>query len=326
MSEFTRRDLLGTMIAGAAASSLSNLSAAAASPDAAIGASHELSLYPGPIPNSLDAPDEEATRDPNEAWVYRQNISRPTLSLHIAAQSGPRPAVIICPGGSYRGASIEKEGHHVAQAFNAFGVTGIVLKYRTPSSRHMKETRWGPLQDVQQAFHVARSRASEWRIDSKRLGVMGFSAGGHLAASASTLFARPVQSHHKPEELRPDFSVLMYPVISMMDELTHRVSREQLLGASATAEALETHSAERAVTEATPPAFLIHAADDTAVRVGNSLAYFEALNARKTSAQLMVYPRGGHGFGLNNATTKDPWIERVRSWMASEGWLEPTSA
>ena len=179
---------------------------------------------------------------------------------------------------------------------------------------------------MQQAFHIARSRASEWQIDPKRLGVVGFSAGGHLAASASTLFTRPVQSHHKPEELRPDFSVLMYSVISMMDELTHRVSREQLLGASPSAEALETHSTERAVTDATPPAFVIHAADDTAVRVGNSVAYFEALHARKISAQLMVYPRGGHGFGLNNATTRDAWIERVKLWMASEGWLDPSTA
>jgi acetyl esterase/lipase len=190
----------------------------------------------------------------------------------------------------------------------------------------MKQTRWGPLQDVQQAFHVARARANEWQIDPKRLGVVGFSAGGHLAASASTLFTHAVQAHHKLEEIRPDFSVLMYPVISMSDELTHRVSREQLLGSSPSAEALETHSAERAITDATPPAFLIHAADDSAVLVGNSLAYFEALNARKISAQLMVYPRGGHGFGLNNASTKDPWIERVRWWMASEGWLDPSTA
>ena len=326
MSELTRRDLLGTVIAGAAASSLPSLTVAAASPAVALGASLEVSLYPGQIPNALDAPDEEATRDPAEAWVYRQNISRPTLTLHRSSHPSPRPAVIICPGGSYRGASVEKEGHNVAQAFNAFGVTAMVLKYRTPSARHMKETRWGPLQDVQQAFHIARSRASEWQIDPKRLGVVGFSAGGHLAASASTLFTRPVQPHHKPGDLRPDFSVLVYPVISMTDELTHRVSREQLLGAAPSAEALETHSAERAVTDATPPAFVIHAADDTAVRVGNSLSYFEALHAHKISAQLMVYPRGGHGFGLNNATTQDAWIERVKLWMTSEGWLDPSMA
>jgi acetyl esterase/lipase len=316
MTDLTRRDVLGSVLVGAAAAGVPVARIAAAEADDSL----TFDLYPGPIPNAIEAPDEEATRDSKEAWVYRQNVSRPTLSVHRPTHAGTRPAVIICPGGSYRGVSIDKEGHSVARAFNAFGVVAVVLKYRTPSARHMKETRWGPLQDVQQAFHVVRTRAAEWRIDPKRVGVVGFSAGGHLAASASTLFTRPQQPHHREVELRPDFSVLIYPVVSMADEITHRVSREQLLGPSPSSEALETHSAERAVSDTTPPAFLLHAADDASVLVANTLRYFEALNSRKIATQLVVYPHGGHGFGLNNPTTQDAWIDRVRLWMASEGW------
>jgi acetyl esterase/lipase len=189
----------------------------------------------------------------------------------------------------------------------------------------MKQTWTGPLQDAQQAMSVVRERAGEWNIDRKRVGIVGFSAGGHLAASASTLFHEPVLSEHKRETVRPSFSVLVYPVISMSDELAHAVSREQLLGPSPSAESIERYSMERAITDTTPPAFLMHAADDASVLVGNSLRYFEALNARKISAQLLVYPHGGHGFGLINTTTPDRWIERVQAWMAGEGWIEPSS-
>jgi acetyl esterase/lipase len=315
--------MVAAVLAGAAAGSMESVAA----PGAALPtAKMTLPLYSGPIPGAIEASDEEATRDPKEPWIYRNSISRPTLTVFLPAQSrAATPAVVICPGGSYRGVSIDKEGYSVAQAFNRFGVAGIVLKYRTPSARHMQQTWSGPLQDAQQAMSVVRARAGEWNIDSKLVGIVGFSAGGHLAASASTLFAEPVLAEHQSERVRPDFSVLVYPVISMQDELTHAVSREQLLGAAPSAELIERFSTERAITDATPPAFLIHAADDASVVVGNSLRYFEALVARKISAQLLAYPRGGHGFGLVNATTPDRWIDRVQLWMMSEGWV-PASA
>lgn len=286
-----------------------------------------LPLYPGPIPGAIDAPDEEATRDPKEAWVYRQSVSHPTLTVFLPAHAtAATAAVVICPGGSYRGVSIDKEGYSVAQAFNRFGVAGIVLKYRTPSPRHMKETYTGPLQDAQQALHVVHERASEWNIDRKRIGIVGFSAGGHLAASTSTLFARPVLSTHRAEDVRPAFSVLIYPVISMRDELTHGVSRAQLLGETPAPALIERYSADEAVTAETPPTFLVHAADDDGVHVGNSLRYFEALKKRNIAAQLFVYARGGHGYGLKNPTTSDDWIDSVQQWMASEGIIARSAA
>lgn len=318
MTNVTRRELLSSVLVGAAAGGLPSVAASTnrrAEP-------FTLPLYEGPIPNAIDASDEEATRDPAEEWVYRKDVSRPTLSVHLPAVSdAKRAAVIICPGGSYKGVSIDKEGYNVARAFNAFGVAAMVLKYRTPSPRHMKDTSTGPLQDAQQALHVAHQRASEWRIDPQRVGIVGFSAGGHLAASASTRFAHPVLSEHRHSNLRPAFSILMYAVISMTDELTHLVSREQLLGPSFTQEQIDRASNERNVTDRTPPAFLVHAADDTAVRVANSLRYFEALNARKIPAQLFVYPQGGHGYGLNNATTPDRWIDRAQQWMQAQEWI-----
>ena len=323
MPKLTRREMVAAVLAGAAASSMES---AAAPGEALVTAETTIPLYPGSIPGSIEAPDEEATRDPKEAWVYRQNISRPTLTVFLPTQArAATPAVVVCPGGSYRGVSIDKEGYSVAHAFNRFGVAAIVLKYRTPSSRHMKDASTGPLQDAQQAMSVVRERAREWSIDTARIGIVGFSAGGRLAASASTLFAKPVLSRHEREHVRPAFSVLIYPVISMQNDLTHAVSREQLLGASPSAERIEQFSTERAVTDATPPAFLIHAADDSSVLVGNSVRYFEALVARKISAQLLAYPRGGHGFGLINPTTPDRWIDRVQMWMLSEGWITASS-
>lgn len=318
--------MLGALLAGAAAGSAIE-SAAAAVPGAALPkAKTTLPLYAGPIPGAIEAPDEEATRDPKEAWVYRQSISRPTLTVFLPdGDLAATPAVVICPGGSYRGVSIDKEGYSVARAFNRFGVAGIVLKYRTPSPRHMKETYMGPLQDAQQALHVVHRRASEWNIDRKRIGIVGFSAGGHLAASTSTLFAQPVLSQHRVEEARPAFSVLIYPVISMRDELTHRVSRAQLLGESPRAALIERYSADEAITDETPPAFLVHAADDAGVLVGNSIRYFEALKKRNISAQLFIYARGGHGYGLKNPTTSDDWIDSVEHWMASEGLIDRIS-
>lgn len=320
----TRREMVAAVLAGAAATSLESVGA----PGHSLPLAKEtLPLYPGPIPGAIEAPDEEATRDPKEEWIYRQEISRPTLTVFLpSSASGPLSAVVICPGGSYKGVSIDKEGYNVARAFSEFGVAAFVLKYRTPNPRHMTHTYLGPLQDVQQAFHVVHQRASEWNVDRKRIGIVGFSAGGHLAASSSTLFATPVLSTHTAENSRPAFSILIYPVISMRDELTHQTSRSQLLGPTPSAELIERYSANEAVSDATPPAFLVHAADDAGVPVGNSIRYFEALRAQQISAQLFIYARGSHGFGLNNPTTSDRWIDSARHWLTSEGWLGNTKA
>lgn len=285
-----------------------------------VHAQQELPLYPGKIPGSIDAPDEESIRDPQDVFQFLLNTSRPTLTAYPPQQRDAKAAaVVILPGGGYRGVSIVKEGHDVARAFNEMGIAAFVVKYRTPNPKHMIDRTIGPLQDAQQAIRVVRARAGEWHIDPRRVGLMGFSAGGHLASTAAT--HPPIQGGVAPDAVRPDFLMLIYPVISFTDELAHRGSREMLLGATPSPEMIRLYSNELAVTAATPPTFLVHAADDTSVAVGNSIRFFEALHAHKVPTELIVFPAGGHGFGLNNPTTTDRWIERCRHWLMSQGLL-----
>ena len=284
-------------------------------------AEQTLPLYDGAIPNSIEVPDEEALRDPKEPYPFFLSISRPTITIHRAAGQGVHPAIVILPGGSYRGVSIVKEGHDVARAFNAMGITALVVKYRTPSERHMTNRSLGALQDAQRAMWLARQRADEWGIDARRVGLLGFSAGGHLAATVATRFNQPVLREWQGANLRPDFLILMYPVINLGDDIAHATSREMLLGAQPSKADKALFSADLAVTADAPPTFLIHAADDAGVPVANSIRYFEALQSHGVAAQLYIYTAGGHGFGLNNATTTDRWIDRVQTWLIAHQWL-----
>jgi acetyl esterase/lipase len=235
-------------------------------------------------------------------------------------------AVIILPGGGYRGVSILKEGHEVAERFTHMGIAAFVVKYRTPSPEHMHDRTLGPLQDAQQAIHLVRQHAVEWNIDPHRIGLMGFSAGGHLAATAATRFNKPVLKEWQGANLRPDFLMLIYPVISMSSAITHAGSRQMLLGDTPSDDMVREFSNELAVTDKMPPTFLVHAAGDSTVPVANSLRFFEALNAKKVPAELIVYPDGGHGFGLHNATTTDQWIDRCRQWLLSQKILSQDSS
>lgn len=279
-------------------------------------------LYPGDIPGAIEAPDEGKLRDAADPFPFYLDISRPTLTAYKPAkQDAKRAAVIILPGGGYRGVSILKEGYNVARAFNEMGVTAFVLKYRTPSDAHMKDKRTGPLQDAQQAIATVRRDAARWQIDPARIGVIGFSAGGHLAASAGTMFKSPVLPQWKSADVRPDFLMLIYPVITFTEATAHSGSRTKLLGDSPAQADLQRFSVELAVTAETPPTFLVHAADDTTVPVANSIRFFEALHSKNIPTELMIYPAGGHGYGLNNATTSDRWIDRCRQWLQSQGWI-----
>lgn len=283
----------------------------------------ELPLYEGDIPNGIVAPDEERIRDPSEPHPFRLNISRPTLTVYLPRQpDARRAAVIVLPGGSYRGVSIEKEGHAVARAFNDMGVAAFVLKYRTPDPRHMIDRTTGPLQDAQQALAVVHRRAAQWSIDPSRIGMMGFSAGGHLASTVATHSQKPVVAGVPAGVLRPDFLMLIYPVISMREGLVHSVSRQMLLGDEPSESNIALYSNELQVTADMPPTFIVHSADDASVPVGNSVRLFEALQAHKVPTELIVYPAGGHGFGLNNPTTPDRWIERCRDWLVSQGFRQ----
>lgn len=293
-----------------------------ASMNVALAGPEPMSLYEGRIPGALDAPDRESVRDASDPHLFIMNTSRPTLAAYLPKKpDASRAAVIVLPGGGYRGVSIVKEGDAVAKAFNDMGIAAFVVKYRTPDMEQMRDRTTGPLQDAQQAIRLVRERATEWNIDPSRIGLMGFSAGGHLASTAATHYDKPVLSEWRGSNLRPDFLMLIYPVISFDEAIAHMGSREQLVGKTPSPQLVAEYSNELHVTAVTPPTFIVHAADDGGVPVANSIRFFEALQKNKVPVELIVYPAGGHGFGLNNATTPDRWIERCRDWLVSQKLL-----
>ena len=277
-----------------------------------------LPLYEGVIPNSKPSANKERSATDAAGILRISKVSVPTLTMYVPEkQSEKRSAVIICPGGGYGILAASHEGTDVAKAFNEMGITAFVLKYRLPDDSIMVDKSIGPLQDAQRAIQLVRENAQQFNIDGAKIGIMGFSAGGHLAASASTRFTEQLIQNSKQTSLRPDFSVLIYPVISFIDGITHKGSRMNLLGKIQTLETLQKFSNELRVTEQTPPAFLVHAGDDPAVPVANSLSYYEALLKQKIYSNMIIYPQGGHGFGMNNKTTKDKYMLNLQNWLNS---------
>ena len=273
------------------------------------------------IPNSIPTVNNETSATTN-GILRIKDVSVPTMTMYKAGHPSPRKAaVIICPGGGYGILAASHEGSDVARVFNSWGITAFVLKYRLPDDSIMINKETGPLQDAQRALQLVRQNAKQWDIDPARIGIMGFSAGGHLAATASTHFNKPVIDNPGNISLRPDFSLLIYPVISFTDSLTHMGSRNNLIGKDASPEKIKEYSNELLVNEQTPPAFLVHAIDDGGVKKGNSVQYYEALQRNKVPAEIHLYPQGGHGFGMNNKTTSDSWMERLKSWFKANQYL-----
>lgn len=274
----------------------------------------EMPLYKNGVPNSIAAPNRENL-------TFRDNVLRfakvsvPSLTMFKPVQPNGR-AVIICPGGSYSILAFDKEGTRVAEEMNKWGVTAFVLKYRLPDDTTMVDRSVAPLQDAQQAIRLVRSNAKPWGINANQIGIMGFSAGGHLAASATTHFDYKADAANTDTtSARPDFSILIYPVISFDSAITHKGSRNNLIGAKATAEKTIFFSNELQVTKNTPPTFLVQAGDDGTVPVENSIRFYQACIKNKVLVEMHLYPRGGHGFGMNNKTTDDNWLERLKNWM-----------
>lgn len=281
-----------------------------------------LPLYPGKIPNSIKADYTETKNMSSDGNIRYGQVSKPTLQIFLPPKEKANgTAVIVIPGGGYRIVSYVNEGIKIAEAFNKLGVTAFALKYRLPSDSIMKDKTIGPLQDVQQAIKTIREDAAKWNIAPDKVGVIGFSAGGHLASTAGTHFNQAVIENKNNTSLRPDFMILAYPVISFSDSLMHKGSRNSLLGDNPSEKLVRLYSNELQVTPQAPPAFLFHAADDQVVKVQNSLRFYEALVKNQVSAEMHLYPKGGHGFGLNNKTTSDRWIDRVENWMKSLGLL-----
>jgi acetyl esterase/lipase len=278
-------------------------------------AQKEIPLYPGKIPNARSAANEETT----VKGVVR-NVSQPTLSVFLPKEGTSNGAsVIICPGGGYGVLVIEREGFEVARAFNKVGVTAFVLKYRLPSDKTMEDKSIGPLQDAQQAIKTVREGAKEWNLDAGKIGIMGFSAGGHLASTAGTHFDNSLVENKSGTSLRPDFMILVYPVISFLEAQGHKGSRANLIGQSPTEEQVKYFSSELQVKQSTPPTFLTHAGDDTVVPVSNSLMFYEALNKNKVPADLHLYSKGEHGYPKTPAF--DVWFGQCLNWMKTNQFI-----
>jgi acetyl esterase/lipase len=274
-----------------------------------------IALYPDRVPNALPAKDQETNKD-NVA----RNVSKPTLSIFLPeAGLANGTAVIVCPGGGYGVLVMDREGYQVAKALNKVGIAAFVLKYRLPTEETMKDKSIGPLQDAQQAIKTVRERAAEWKIDTQKIGIMGFSAGGHLAATAGTHYDSTFIENPKKTSLRPDFMILVYPVISLLDKIGHKGSASNLLGASPGIEKAKYFSNELQVSKTTPPAFLTHAGDDTVVPVSNSIKFYEALNANGIPSDLHIYAKGEHGY--LKVPAFEEWFGRCRYWMQSNGLL-----
>ena len=275
----------------------------------------EIPLYAGKIPNSKEAKNPEKVDTRTNGTRFISLTAIPTLTIFPAEKPNGQ-AVIICPGGGYRGTAIDHEGLKVAKALNDAGISAFVLKYRTPNDSTCVDKSLAPLQDAQQALRFVRQNAVKWRINPSKIGVMGFSAGGHLASTVATHFSKNADpSVSDTTSVRPDFVVLGYPVISFTDSLMHKGSRDNLLGKMPNAEQITLYSNEMQVTAKCPPTFLVHAADDKTVKVANSVAYYMACVKQGIPTEMHLYPKGGHGFGLNNATTEDKWFERLLNWL-----------
>lgn len=275
------------------------------------------------VPNSIENKDyQEVFRTNNKGETTGiLKVINPKLKVFLANNENPKnTAVIICPGGGYGVLSHEKEGDKIAEWLNSVGISAFVLKYRLPSDLIMKDKTIGPLQDVQEAIRTVRRNAKDWHIDTNKIGIIGFSAGGHLASTASTHYNDTVYASDEISA-RPDFSILIYPVISMEDGITHNGSKENLLGKNPSSELIEKYSNEKQVNENTPPTFLIHATDDGAVPVENSINYYLALKKHKVPTEMHVYENGGHGFGLGRTGTHLNWPKACENWLIANKFI-----
>lgn len=275
-----------------------------------------LPLY-GKIPNYIDAPNKESVSDKGVYMIMK--VSVPGYAFFSAGEEGaPKPCVVICPGGGYGILASQHEGTDVAKYFNSIGVHAIVLKYRIPSSTNQLDKKFAPLQDAQQAMYLVRKNAKQWNVDPAKVGILGFSAGGHLASTLATHYNDKQIKTRK--SLRPDFQILIYPVITF-GKYTHMGSRNNLLGKDTTAQNIDYFSNELHINSKTPKAFLVHAKNDNAVPIENAWMYKAALEKSGVPVELFEFEKGGHGFGMVNSTSDVAWPSLLTQWLKQEGIL-----
>lgn len=278
----------------------------------------KIPVWPDKIPNRIESEEKETQTNNDILWIMK--IQEPELEIYLPPnRKNNGSAVMILPGGGYAGLAYDWEGTDVAKWLNSIGVAAFVLKYRVPLSESVENKEWVPLQDAQRALRTIRSRAEEFNIDPAKIGVMGFSAGGHLASTLGTHYNQKIPFMNDAIEqvsARPDFLMLIYPVISMQPDLTHQGSRNNLIGEDADQMLTDLFSNEKQVDALTPPTFLLHATDDDVVKVENSLAFYSTLKEYKVPVEMHIFPSGGHGFGLG---TGNPSLQQWPGLMAQ--WL-----
>ena len=269
-----------------------------------VSAQQIISLYSDSIPNSIG----------------KLNIAeKPTLEMYLPVSGNiSGTSVIIFPGGAYAFLAYSEEGTIIAKAFAERGITTFVVKYRLPKNQTMIDKSLGPLMDAQKAIQLVRSKALQWNLDPKKIGIIGYSAGGHLASTLGTHFNKSYILNPENINLRPDFMILVYPVISMEDNLTHMGSRISLLGMEPSKDRVELFSNELQVTGDTPPTYLTHSGDDNLVDVNNSIVFYQALQKKGVDAELHLFPKGNHGF--TQRLPVNEWLEPMLRFMKKEGF------
>lgn len=275
----------------------------------------ETPLWQGKIPNSIENKNyKEDKVFEDSIMVNTSKVSVPTLMI-FKPKNPNGTVIIICPGGGYSHLAMNKEGYKVAEWLNTLGITALVLKYRLPSDLIMTDKSIGPLQDAQEAMRYVRRNAKNWQINPDKVGIMGFSAGGHLASTLATHYNEIVYKSASNESAKPNFCMLIYPVIEMEGQFSHTYSKINLIGAKPTKELENKFSNQKQVNSDTPITFLVHASDDKTVLVENSIDYYLALKNNKVSAEMHIYEMGGHGFGLGKISTSKFWTKDAENWL-----------
>lgn len=279
-----------------------------------------LTLWPGgAIPNAVAGVPNAEKAETTGGILRISNVSVPTLTAYLPPKDkATGAAVMICPGGGYWILASGHEGEDVARWLNSMGVVAFVLKYRLPDEKIMTNPHEVPLMDAMRGMTLIRTNAARYGIDPNRIGVMGFSAGGHLASTLSTHYFR---GDRASEQAKPNFAILLYPVITFGDK-AHTGSRDKLLGNLKTSpEMIAYYSNEQQVTSQTPPTFLVHSEDDKGVPVENSILYYQACLKNGVPAEMHLYPTGGHGYGLRTEKfgSLNNWPTACRAWLASLG-------
>lgn len=283
----------------------------------------QIKLWPDGVPDSKNNTSyvESFTDDRGRSnRVVR--VTEPDIAVYLPPkEKATGTAVLICPGGGYTCLAYDHEGFLVAKWLNDNGIAGVLLKYRLPSDKVMEHKEIGPLQDAQQAMRLIRINADKWNIDPNKIGVIGFSAGGHVASTLSTQFDRNVYPANTSISARPDFSVLLYPVVTMNMDYTHKGSRVNLIGENPSEALIEQYSNELQVTDQTPPAFMVHSLDDRSVPIENSLNYYKGLKAHSVKGELHIFQQGGHGYGLDKKQgTQLQWPAMLLKWLEMNGY------